>query len=171
MAIYDNTKQINGAERARKYKEMETRLRDFYGFQGGIRDDRLYDMGTAFGKGRSSDREFDPLGIRRDGIIYAVCQKGGRKSQVTYAFVADIKLLNDLEDELVEIQDEAIAKLKSANASATLQSFCGIRFGAKVNGAAGGSPVVIDGVTFVMPITNVKCNRFLSFPRYGSART
>ena len=171
VAIYDNTKQINGAERARKYKEMETRLRDFYGFQGGIRDDRLYDVGTAFGKGRSSDREFDPLGIRRDGIIYAVCQKGGRKSQVTYAFVADIKLLNDLEDELVEIQDEAIAKLKSANVSATLQSFCGIRFGAKVNGAAGGSPVVIDGVTFVMPITNVKCNRFLSFPRYGSART
>lgn len=170
VAICDNEQSTSAAECARKYKDMETRLQNFYRFHGEMRDIQQYDVGSAFGNERSPDREVNPWGIRLDGVIYGVFQTGGRKSLRVIACVADIKLLNALEDELVEIQDEAIAKLKSANTSATLQSFCGIRFGVKDNGSAGGFPVVIDGTTFVMPIANVKCNRFLSFPRSGSAR-
>ena len=156
-------------------KEVEGKLYDYCGihgewkeyYEGGKKSygyfgiNGQYNIGSAFE--RYEDQDLSPYGVRLNGIIYGVCEERRRREGKIFACVADIELLNTLENEIIEIQDAAIAKIKKDTAAATLYSFCGIKFGDKCTDTSGESLVLIDGVKYSMAQTRMRCNKFRFF--------
>ena len=150
---YDPNKEI-------EKKLTEKELYKYYGISN--RDIDAIRNGSRTLSVPLKNQDIRPYGVCLNGVIYG--RDMDWRSHKTYACIADIKLLNELNDELIEMQDTAITKYKLSTDSSTLQSFCGIRFGTRDSDVGGGeSSVLIEGKEYQMPRSIMKCNKFRAF--------